>query len=264
MAMTDTPGDGPSCVMVLGASSGIGRATCRAFAAAGTTVVAVARRMARLHDLNAETAATARHLRPFAADVSDPAVVRQVFDQAAAEFGRVTCVVHTVGFAFPIGFLADQDVETIDQSVRALVGSAATATAVALRAMRGAGGTVLLVSSGAATGATPGRSLYAASKAAVNAFIRSVSLEVAAWDGPAVGVAGVLPGRVDTPMQRELMLAANTAPEVFRLERFRDESELRDPVAVGGAIVELSARDSAELNGHLFRYHPDGWVAQAP
>jgi NAD(P)-dependent dehydrogenase (short-subunit alcohol dehydrogenase family) len=81
--------------VVTGASSGIGEATTRALAAAGATVVAVARRKERLDELAAEIPAVTAH----AADVADEGAVRDLAAAVADAHGACHVLVNNAGFS---------------------------------------------------------------------------------------------------------------------------------------------------------------------
>src|SRR5262245_57214800 len=85
-------------VVVTGASSGIGRATALAFAAAGARVALVARRRHALEEV-ARLAGGETAVLP--ADVTRRTDVRAAFDGARARFGRVDVVVNNAGILLP-------------------------------------------------------------------------------------------------------------------------------------------------------------------
>jgi len=85
-------------VLVTGASSGIGRATALAFAAAGAKVALVARRRDVLEEV-ARLAAGETAVLP--ADVTRRDDVRACFAEAGARFGRVDVVVNNAGILLP-------------------------------------------------------------------------------------------------------------------------------------------------------------------
>lgn len=156
--------------------------------------------------------------------------------------------------------LADSDRSAVPGAIMALVTSPTLVLSEALARFDGArGGRVILVSSGAAFRTLPGRTLYSMAKAAVNQLVRSASVEVAAR--PNVAVAAILPGRVDTPMQRRLVAAAQDADPSFGLADFRSMEGVSQATDVARAVGDLLNREPSELNGHIFRYASGGWTA---
>lgn len=175
---------GPAHALVTGASSGIGAAVVRAFAAAGMAVTAVARRADRLEALAAETGA-----RIIAADVTDGAAVAGL---AACE---ADILVNNAGIGAAIdGMLAadpDEIARTLDTNVRAL---ALVTRAVAPGMVARGRGHVVNIGSVAAL--YPNLSaIYGASKAAVHMFSQNLRIELR---GTGVRVSVIAPGRVTT------------------------------------------------------------------
>ncbi|MED5812124.1 SDR family oxidoreductase [Mycolicibacterium sp. 050232] len=93
-------------MLIVGASSGIGRALARAAHTRGATVALAARRVDLLGELATELGGTAHEL-----DVSDPRAIEQVVGQVAARFGRLDAVVFTSAVV-PFALIEDTDVNT--------------------------------------------------------------------------------------------------------------------------------------------------------
>ncbi|MER7914082.1 SDR family NAD(P)-dependent oxidoreductase, partial [Streptomyces sp. NPDC096068] len=82
-------------VVVTGAGTGIGRATARAFAGQGATVVAVGRRAEPLR----ETAGDRPGIHPFAADVTAEGAPEEIVRAALAAHGRLDVLVNNAGIS---------------------------------------------------------------------------------------------------------------------------------------------------------------------
>ncbi len=248
-----------SCAVVAGASSGIGAATAIAFARRGIDVVAAARHPERLLE-PARSAGVERRLDLVSADLTQAEGVEKVFARAETNHPPVRYVVHSVGYEYRVGWYREASAGEVAQAISSLISSPALILHRALRSMAPGGGNIGLMSSGAAGRPTPGRSLYSASKIALNRLVESVGAECAATS-PGTAVFGIVPGRVDTPAQRRLIQAAEDADPTFGLDRFRSVDEVWPAHAVGTAIASLTLSKAADLNGQLFRYSPDGWKA---
>jgi NAD(P)-dependent dehydrogenase (short-subunit alcohol dehydrogenase family) len=246
------------CAIVTGASFGIGAATAIALARSGIPVVAAARSASSF--MKRELAAKAlTNLAPIDADMTDPIEIDRVFGFAEERKGPIRIVIHSVGFQHELGWFAEMEPKSILAEIASLVSSPALVLSRAIRSMESTGGGVVgLVSSGAADKVTPGRALYGPAKAAVNRLVRTVAAECA-FRAPNIGVFGISPGRVDTPAQRRLIRSAATAPSAFGLESFKSTVGVAEAEVVGSAIASLARRTPAEVNGGLFRYHPEGW-----
>ncbi len=239
-----------------GAGSGIGAATALALASHGVRVVAVARHPDRLLERAEEPGPDGVILA--AADMTVPDEIDRIFTEAESNLGPVRHVVHSVGHDYGVGWYHSATPAATQDVIAALLTSPALVLTRALQSMRASGGTIGLVSSGAANKPTPGRALYSATKIAVNRLVESVAAECAATD-PSVAVFAVLPGRVDTPAQRRLMDEAREAPAAFRLDRFTSSSDVRPPREIGAALASLMLAPPDDLNGRILRYRPGGW-----
>ena len=91
-------------VVVMGASSGIGRATALRFAEEGAKVVVAARGEAGLKSLVTEIEVAGGTATAVVADVADPAQCQAVADRAVAEYGRLDTWVHMAGVLLVAGF----------------------------------------------------------------------------------------------------------------------------------------------------------------
>lgn len=163
---------GDRVVVVTGASSGIGRALARALVAGGARVVAAARSTDKLRALADELGAA---LVPVAADVADPAAVERL----AAAAGRVDAVVNNAGIGHVEPFLDSDPVRwrlTLDTN---LIG-ALLVTRAFLPGMLAAGRGLLVNVGSASASGWPYLTLYAASKAALQAASLALDREHAA------------------------------------------------------------------------------------
>jgi NAD(P)-dependent dehydrogenase (short-subunit alcohol dehydrogenase family) len=187
-------------VMITGASGGLGTHLCQAVAAAGQTVVAVAREAGRLARLGSG-------VQTVAADVSteegaDAAVA------GAERIGPLEGLVCAAG-GFQGGAVEATTLAVWEQMMATNARSAFLATRAAMRVMAPRrSGRIVLVASLAALEGAAGAAAYAASKAAVVALMRSL-----AASGRADGVTAnaVAPGTIDTPSNRAAMPDADRA-----------------------------------------------------
>jgi short-subunit dehydrogenase len=180
--------------LVTGASSGIGAATARAFAAAGMRVALCARRKDRLEQLAADLAGQGSEASVHAVDVTDPLAVRAMMDEVAARWGRLDVLVNNAGR----GFSATLE-QTSAEELRALVELNVVAvlgvTQVALPIMRRQGsGHIINISSIVGRRAVPYRAAYSATKFALGALSEALRVELT---GTGITVTLVYPIRTD-------------------------------------------------------------------
>ncbi|BDH56529.1 SDR family NAD(P)-dependent oxidoreductase [Tsukamurella sp. PLM1] len=180
--------------LVVGAGSGIGRATALELAQSGVRVVVA--------DLNAEAAATVagEHENVVALGESFNATVPDDCDRmvaaAVAEAGHLDSVVSTVGWTAITKFL-DETPDYWRRIVDVNLMSAIYLSAAAARAMKERGGTVVLTSSEAGTVGTSGEAVYSAAKAGVIGLVKSLARE---WARYGIRVNAVAPGITSTPL----------------------------------------------------------------
>jgi hypothetical protein len=181
--------------LVTGASSGIGWETARALARRGNTVVVVARREEKLRQLVAEIATDAPRSFHLAGDLAERDFAARIVDETVARCGRIDVLVNNA--AMPMHKLAygvtDEDVEA---TLRLnFLSSVWTTHAAIPRMLQGGGGAIVNVSSFASLVVPPREGVYAASKAALNAFSEGLWLDLA---GSKIHVALIHPGPIDT------------------------------------------------------------------
>ncbi|MFG3284536.1 SDR family NAD(P)-dependent oxidoreductase [Streptomyces sp. NPDC048111] len=219
-------------VIITGASSGIGLATARRFAAAGDHVVNL--------DLvqPAEADAVGEWIR---ADVTDWSGLRTVVDGVHAARGSIDVVVANAGISLRRSF-----VDMTEKDVRSLLdinvlGVVALWQAAARHMIEDRSGVLLATASTNASAGYPYYADYNASKAAVLALVRTVALELA----PHVRTACVSPGYVMTPMQR-----AEYTDEMFAEVNAKiPAGRHADPSEIGEAFFYLASDAARFITG---------------
>lgn len=182
-------------VFVTGASSGIGRACARAFAAEGARLLLAARRIDRLEALAPELAAAgAPEVRTVPLDVRDAGAVARAIDTLPPAWKEIEILVANAGLSRGLdglheGSLDDWN-EMIDTNVKGVLH--VDRAVVPLMVARGRG-TVIHLGSIAGRQVYPGGNVYCASKHAVRAINEGLRLDLL---GTGVRVATVDPGMV--------------------------------------------------------------------
>jgi short-subunit dehydrogenase len=181
--------------LVTGASSGIGAAIARALAKRGNTVVAVARREDRLRELVAAIAVDSPKSFPLAGDLAERAFAERAVAETALRCGRIDVLVNNA--AMPMHKHAyDVTNEDVEATLRLNFLSCVWTTQAALPHMLlQGGGAIVNVSSFASLVVPPREGVYAASKAALDAWSEGLWLDLA---GSKIHVALVRPGPIDT------------------------------------------------------------------
>src|SRR5919198_1323724 len=183
-----------------GPGLGNGKAPAFLFAREGARVLCVDIRKEAAEETAGLILAEHGEAQPFAADVTRAADCRAMVDAAVARWGRLDVLHNNVGIESRTDLL-DTTEEEWDRVLRVDLTSMFLATRSAAGVMvEGGGGSVICVSSVAALRGH-GRTAYAAAKAGIIGFVRSVAVQM----GPkGIRVNAIAPGRVWTPMVEDL------------------------------------------------------------
>lgn len=236
-------------VVVTGASSGIGRAAAKAFAARGDRLVLAARSEGDLHQVAAECGGTPLIVPT---DVTKRADLEALRDATVAEFGQIDVWADTAA-VMAYGRFEDVPAEVFDRVITTdLLGSANVAR-VALGQFRDQEhGTLILCSSLLAHITAPYMSAYITAKWGLRGLARTLAQE--ARETPGVHVCTVAPGSVDTPVYTS---AANYAGFVGRPPPPVDR-----PERVAAAILRQADKPGREISvGPANRFIEFGFTA---
>lgn len=183
-------------VMITGASRGIGAAAARIFAAAGWRVALLARSQTQITVLADQIGDRAMAL---ACDVADAASVQAAVQAVLARWGRLDALINNAGVIDPIVRIEHADPVAWGQAVDINLKGVFHGMHAAIPVMKAAGGgTIITVSSGAASNPLEGWSAYCAAKAGAAMLTRAAHLEEGSHG---LRIMGLSPGTVATDMQ---------------------------------------------------------------
>ncbi len=186
-------------VLITGASRGIGEATARYFADLGANIVLFARNTDALETIASDIRNTGGNAVAVPGNVANYDDVNTAVQTAIKEYKRLDILVNNAGLIDPVAHLADSDPEAwsrvVDVNYKGVYYGLRTAIPEMLKT---GGGTIVNISSGAATGALEGWSHYCSSKAAVLSLTRCADKE---YCNKGIRVVGLSPGTVATEMQ---------------------------------------------------------------
>ncbi len=187
------PQSGSKVVLVTGASSGIGAAVARKFAADGAKLILIARREDRLRAL-AQSLEGPTHVVP--CDVTDRAAVARAIASLPADFAEVDVLVNNAGLALGLGKAQECSLDDWETMVATNVRAVLYFVHAILPGMVARNrGHVISLGSIAAWVPYPGGNVYGATKA----FVEQLALNLRAdLLGTRVRVTDVQPGMVDT------------------------------------------------------------------
>ncbi|MEO0317226.1 MAG: hypothetical protein RL404_903 [Pseudomonadota bacterium] len=189
-------------VFITGASSGLGQALAREYAARGARLGLLARRGDKLQALVASLPNPSLHLC-YTVDVTDHAALAEAANDFIARAGGADIVIANAGVSFGTLTGRDGDVAVIERILQTnVVATAATfAPFIApMKAQAAAGARDLRlvgIASVAGIRGLPGAEAYSASKAAVISYCESLRVELRAQG---IRVVTIAPGYIDTPM----------------------------------------------------------------
>jgi NAD(P)-dependent dehydrogenase (short-subunit alcohol dehydrogenase family) len=196
--------------IVTGASSGIGHAAARLFAAEGAGLVVVARRQSELDGLVSHIEGNGGRAVAVAGDVRDEATAKHAVEVAVSTFGGLDIGFNNAGTLGPMGPVTEIPVAGWCDALEVNLTSAFFGARYQVPQMlrRGAGSVIFTSTFVGHTAGFPGTAAYAASKAGLVGLTQALAAEY----GPhAIRVNALLPGGTDTPMAA----AMNGTPEAM-------------------------------------------------
>jgi NAD(P)-dependent dehydrogenase (short-subunit alcohol dehydrogenase family) len=212
--------------IVVGGTTGIGRALALGLADAGADVVATGRRLAAVDDVSAAIEQRGRRTLRHPADVGDSVSLHDLRDACLKSFGRVDIVVAAAGITkrMPTLEMSETDWNQIlDTNV---TGMFRTYQAFAPSMIARGSGRLIGVASLASFVGLQEVAAYTASKAAVAGLTRALSVE---WARHGVTVNAIAPGVFETDLNREILKGARG-----------QEFKLRTPMGRFGTVAELA------------------------
>ncbi len=232
--------------VVIGATSGIGRATAVAFGKAGANVVLAGLGADDGKAAEAEIKALGKADAVFVpADVTREADVRAVINRAEARFGRIHAAVNNAGIECKYGPVQDRTAEEFDRMI-----------AVNLRGiffglkhqiphmLKHGGGAIVNTASQAGLTGLANVAIYTASKHGVVGLTKSVALEQAR---NGIRVNAVAPGPVDTGLLHRMVKGM---VEVDVIAQDVPMGRIAQPEEIASAIVWLCSDGASYITGH--------------
>ncbi|HEY0728426.1 MAG TPA: glucose 1-dehydrogenase [Pyrinomonadaceae bacterium] len=213
--------------VVVGGTSGIGRAIAHGFAQAGADVIPTSRRAEQVDAAAREIEEFGRRSLRVASNVSDRASLERVLSEAVAAFGKVDILVNSAGRtkrAPTVDFAEADWNDIIDTN---LTGTLRACQVFGRHMLERESGSIINIASLSTFVALYEVAAYSASKAAVGSLTKSLAIE---WSSRGVRVNAIAPGVFRTALNHKLL---------DETERGR-EFKLRTPMKRFGNVEELA------------------------
>jgi NAD(P)-dependent dehydrogenase (short-subunit alcohol dehydrogenase family) len=231
--------------VVIGGTSGIGRAIAHGLADAGADVVPTSRRMEQVEAAAAEIEERGRRSLRVASDVSDRASLQRVLDASVEAFGKVDILVNSAGRTkrAPTVDFSEEDWNDIMETN--LTGTLRACQVFGRHMLEREYGRIINIASLSTFVALFEVAAYAASKAAVASLTKSLAVE---WASRGVNVNAIAPGVFRTALNQKLLDETERGREFLvrtPARRFGKVEEL------AGAAVFLASEAASFVNGEV-------------
>ena len=231
--------------VITGGGQGIGEGIAKAFAESGAAVVVAARHVDRVQRVADEINAHGGRALAVPTDVTDHEALVALADAAIAEFGGLDIWVNNAGGSTVRSPLVKLDAADWDACLSLNLTAVWVASVVASERLND-GGSIINITSPAATRAVLGSGHYSAAKAGVNALTLTMAMELA----PRIRVNGVAPGMVPT----EVMMTALDM-DVPALEQVAEKrtpmKRLGTPDDIASAALYLASDAGSWVTGQI-------------
>jgi len=237
--------------VITGAGSGIGRAAADLFAREGAEVALVDLNAQAAKDATEQITAAGGRALAVGADVADAAQVDLAFRQISGEFGRVDVLYNNAGVNSS-GSVVDASDEDWDRCFAVNAKGTFLCSRAAGRLMVAAGrGSIINQGSVAALVGIANFASYCASKGAVVALTRSMSVDLAPRN---VRVNAICPGTVYTPLMEPMLRARGNGDLAAGLAMTTAKypiGRLGTPAEIAAVALFLASDDSSFLTGSV-------------
>lgn len=236
--------DGKS-VLVTGASSGLGAATVRRFAAAGADVYAASRDQEKLSEVAASCAELSGRVRTGFLDVADPASCRAAVAAAVAETGRLDTLVNNAG-RHDFRITTEVTDEQWDHDIAVNLSGAFHCSRAAIPHLLESGGAIVNVSSVAGQIGEAYSAAYTAAKHGIVGLTKALAVE---YLKTPLRVNCICPGGMDTPQVHTIDLPEGADFELIM--RVAAARGFMSPESVAETIVFLASDAASAMNGSV-------------
>jgi NAD(P)-dependent dehydrogenase (short-subunit alcohol dehydrogenase family) len=232
--------------LVIGGTSGIGRAAAVAFAREGAKVVVAGRRAAEGEETVRLVRAQGGEAIFVATDVAEEVQVKRLIDRTLQQFGRLDIAFNNAGVEQTPTPLLEQTMETYNQVMDINVKGVWLSMKYEIPAMlKSGGGAIVNTSSVLGVIAFAGMDIYNASKHAVIGLTKSAALT---FGKQGIRINAVLPAVIETDMYRRF--AGEDPDRRAALATLHPIGRIGTPQEIADAVLWLSSDKSSFVTGH--------------
>ena len=231
--------------VVIGATSGIGKAIALGLAEAGADVVPTGRRSKLVNEAARDIEARGRRSLAITADVADGDSIQTLADKVIEKFGKVDILVNAAGRTVRRPTLDVSDAEWNEIMDTNLTGMLRACRVFGRHMIERRYGRIINIGSLTSVVALFEVAAYGASKAGVAALTKSLSVE---WAPHGVCVNAILPGVFRTALNEGLLDGTDRGRELLSRTPMR---RFGQPEEVAGAAVFLASEAASFVTGHL-------------
>lgn len=239
--------------LVIGGTRGIGRGIVEAFAEAGAAVAFIGRDVEAGQALEAEVAATGGQAEFLRCDLRELDDLQQSIRDVARSNAALDILVNNAGYALGLSLqesTLDAYNQLFDLNVRAAFFAMKWGAAAMIAA--GRGGSIINITSTAATRGYPERALYCGTKGALLQMSRAAALDVAPHK---ITINCISPGMVDTDLLREIHFAGRDEQDalVAEIGKVAPLGRVGQPAEIAAAALYLASDDARWVTGAELR-----------
>lgn len=245
-------------VVITGGTRGIGAAAAELFLQEGSCVAVCGTNAALISKINARAASENLPLLAVTADITSAEDLERLFAEAVRCFGKIDVLINNAGMGCPHGFLTIPDSFWTREIQVNLTAVSSACRLVLPYFEKNGSGCIISTSSLCGRIAATVRSIYAVTKAGVNAYTKALSLELADKN---IRVNAIAPGMVGTDMVK---MNHPDPADYAALGKSAMLQRMGEPEEIAAAMVFLASDHGKGIHGQVIEVTGGKCVVQDP
>ncbi len=228
-------------VLVIGSTSGIGKAMAERFGEEGSKVIVTGRREEKGNEVVKELEEKGYSAKYYKLDVTDENQVNDFMAKVYEDFGRIDVLINNAGIAELYPF-EDTPTESWNKVIDTNLNAVFYLTRAAIPYLKESKGNIINTSSIAAIFGAPNQAAYTASKAGVTHLTKATAVELGEFG---IRVNAISPGVMETEILNEW-----PKEQIDRMASIIPLRFTGDPAYIGAAAAFLASDDAKYISGH--------------